>query len=56
MLSLNKQQAGGKNHQKREYACNGKICCMRCGAPMIAIGGVGRGNNKLLLCLQKCTL
>lgn len=46
MLSLNKQQAGGKHRQKREYACSGKIYCMRCGAPMIAIGGVGRANNK----------
>lgn len=46
MLALNKQQAGGKHRQKREYACSGKIFCMRCGAPMIAIGGVGRGNNK----------
>lgn len=46
MLALNKQQAGGKQRQRREYACSGKIYCMRCGAPMIAIGGVGRANNK----------
>lgn len=46
MLALNKQQAGGKQRQRREYSCSGKIYCMQCGAPMIAIGGVGRGNNK----------
>lgn len=46
MLKLNKRESGGKQRQRREYACSGKIYCMRCGAPMIAIGGVGRGNNK----------
>lgn len=46
MLAVNKQQAGGKHRQKREYACSGKIYCMRCGSPMIAIGGLGRGDKK----------
>lgn len=46
MLAVNKQQAGGKQRQKREYACSGKIYCMRCGSPMIAIGGTGRGEKQ----------
>lgn len=46
MLTLNQKRAGGATRQKREYACSGKIYCMRCGAPMIAVGGMGRGSNK----------
>lgn len=46
MLQVNRQLAGGKQRQKREYACSGKIYCMICGAPMIAIGGTGRGERQ----------
>lgn len=46
MLKKNGQQKGGVSRQKREYACSGKIYCMRCGTPMVAIGGMGRGSNK----------
>lgn len=46
MLTINKRQTGGKSRQKREYACSGRIYCKRCGEPMIAMGGAGRGNNK----------
>ncbi len=45
-LKSNKRQAGGEKRQKREYAVSGRIFCMKCGAPMIAIGGTGRGDKQ----------